>query len=116
MKEIKSNRYLRIEARAIDGGQGIINLPRNNKRGYTTASVVWSYGGGWDHVSVAPLDERIMPTWNDMCFVKEMFFEDDEAAVEYHPAKKENISRVPNCLHLWRPQTEEMPMPPSIFV
>lgn len=64
-----------------------------------------SQGCGWDHVSVS-LANRC-PTWEEMCFVKEKFFRDDEAVMQLHPARSEYVNIHPNCLHLWRPQTAE---------
>lgn len=114
MRAVKNNKYLHVETRGIDGGAGIIKLPRDNKLGYTKATIIWSIGAGWDHVSVCPLNGS-MPKWEDMCMIKDMFFEDDEWVVEFHPAKSEYVNNMPNCLHLWRPQDEKMPTPPSIL-
>lgn len=38
MKAIKSNRYLTVVQQGLDGGNGIIRLPRQNKLGYIKAS------------------------------------------------------------------------------
>lgn len=114
MKSVKTNKYLRVKRTAVDGGSGFINLPRNNKTGYTKASIIWSWGGGWEHVSVRPLNGT-MPTWDDMCFIKDMFWEDKDCVVQYHPPKSEYVNNVDNCLHLWKPLFETMPMPPSIL-
>ena len=69
---------------------------------------------GWDHVSVS-LPNRV-PTWKEMCAIKDMFFEDNETAVQYHPAKEIYIDDFKYVLHIWRCQDEAMPMPPLIFV
>ncbi len=114
MKPIESNKSLQVFMKSIDGGNGIIKLPRDNKAGHTKATIVWSWGAGWEHVSVAPLNGS-MPKWEDMCFVKDMFFGDDEWVVEFHPPKSEYVNNMPNCLHLWKPIDAEMPTPPSIL-
>lgn len=114
MKEIKNNKYLHIQKRGIDGGAGFINLPRDNKKGYTKATIIWSFGGGWEHVSVAPLNGS-MPKWEDMCLIKNMFFEDEEWVVQFHPPKSEYVNNMQNCLHLWRPIDQELPTPASIL-
>ena len=69
---------------------------------------------GWDHVSVSR-PNRTLPTWDEMCWVKDLFFLPEETVVQYHPAKGKNVDRYP-VLHLWRPQDVELPMPPIIFV
>ena len=80
------------------------------------ASVIWSTGGGWEHVSVCPYKRSYIPSWNDMCELKDMFFRENETVVQYHPAKSEYVNNMPNCLHLWRPLEAELPTPPSIMV
>lgn len=76
--------------------------------------VVVSDGGGWDHVSVS-LSNRC-PTWYEMCGFKEVFFEDEETVVQFHPKESEYVNCSKNCLHLWRKQDSEFELPPSIFV
>lgn len=71
--------------------------------------IIASDGMGWDHVSVS-LNLRC-PTWKEMCRVKGLFFRDDECVVQYHPAKNDHIDIHEFCLHLWRPQGVEIPMP-----
>ena len=51
-----------------------------------------------------------------MCILKDIFFNEDDTVVQYHPAKSEYVNNVPNCLHLWRPINDVMPTPPSIMV
>lgn len=79
------------------------------------ATIVFSDGGGWDHVSVT-VDWPRCPTWEEMCEVKEMFFYPDECVVQYHPPSSRYRNLHPYCLHLWRPQGAEVPMPPVAFV
>lgn len=71
-------------------------------------------GEGWDHVSVS-LPDRC-PTWEEMEFIKRLFFRDDEVAMQLHVPPKDHISVHDYCLHLWRPQNEKIPLPPSIMV
>jgi hypothetical protein len=76
--------------------------------------VICSWGGGWDHVSASYKDHT--PSWDEMCLLKDMMFRDDEWVVQYHPAKADYVNNHPYCLHLWRPQVANLPMPPRIFV
>lgn len=79
---------------------GYIKLP-----GSKTCTVVWSENEmGWEHVSVAPKHKYVMPTWDDMCFLKDVFFTDDEEAYQIHPKKSDYVNIKDNCLHLWRPR------------
>ena len=68
----------------------------------------------WDHVSVS-LKTRI-PNWREMSLVKEVFWDDQDWVIQYHPPKKDYINLHPFCLHLWRPQFESIPLPPTIMV
>ena len=110
LNEIITNERLLYSNVGIDGGNAIIRMPN------WSGSVIWSFGGGWEHVSVAPRQRKVVPSWEDMCMLKEMFFTDDECVVQYHPPKSENVNNLSNCLHLWRPVRETIPMPPSIMV
>ncbi len=72
-------------------------------------SVVFGFDeGGWEHVSVSPLKGR-MPTWDDMCEIKDIFWDDEEEVIQIHPKKSKYVNMVDNCLHLWRHKTIELP-------
>lgn len=110
LSELRQIRNLKIERIGIDGGAGMVHF------GELYGSVIWSFGGGWEHVSVCPRKRKYMPSWDDMCKLKDMFFREDETVVQYHPAKSEYVNNLPNCLHLWRPTAEILPTPPSIMI
>ncbi len=63
----------------------------------------------WEHVSVS-LKQRC-PTWDEMCFVKDLFWADDEVVIQYHPAKSNYVNDFKTCLHLWKPIGVELPTP-----
>lgn len=74
-----------------------------------TCSVIWGDNEeGYEHVSVTPKKKFNVPTWNDMCVLKDMFFEDDEEVYQIHPKKSEYVNVVENCLHLWKPIGHEL--------
>lgn len=79
-------------------------------------SFVASWGGGWDHVSVSPLKRNVIPSWEIMCKVKDIFFKPEEAVIQIHPPKTEYVNNMPNCLHLWRANNKDMVLPPSFMV
>ena len=109
LERIRECKRLVIDQIGTDGGMGHIHI------GTWEGSVIWSTGGGWDHVSVRPFKSRITPTWDDMCTLKGIFFEDNEVAIQIHPEKDEYVNNLPNCLHLWAYQGD-MPLPPSWMV
>jgi hypothetical protein len=105
--------------RIIKGAMASTELYGNNgafmiKYKSRTYKVVISDQLGWDHVSVS-LPNRI-PTWKEMCIIKDIFFEDTEIVVQYHPAKENYINDSEYVLHMWRCQDKPMPMPPLMFV
>lgn len=108
--EIKANRRLTVGIVNKDGFSATVSMPN------WTGSVICSIGAGWEHVSVSPYKHRITPSWDDMCKIKDMFFEDDEAVIQIHPPKADYINNMPNCLHLWRCTYKEMVLPPSVLV
>ena len=73
-----------------------------------------SVGVDWEHVSVS-LDNRC-PNWPEMCFVKSLFWDDEETVMQLHPPKSKWINNHPYCLHMWRPLNQEIPLPPDITV
>ena len=110
-EELRNTANLLIDRIGNDGGMGEIF-----KLGKRYGSVIWSNGGGWEHVSVCPYKRSYTPSWADMCALKDMFFHEDETVVPYNPAKSEYVNNMPNCLHLWRSINTDFPVPPSIMV
>lgn len=68
---------------------------------------------GWEHVSVSTA--RRVPNWREMCFVKDLFWGEEEWVVQFHPARSEYVNNHPNVLHLWR-HRDGFPTPPFILV
>lgn len=95
-----------------NNGLFIIHRPKNR-----SLQIIVSDGEGWEHVSVTPFNAKgRCPTWDDMCFTKDLFWGKAETVIQYHPPKSEYIDNHPYCLHLWRPIDQEIPRPPAIFV
>lgn len=110
INEITNNKRLLVGQIGEDGGSGYISMP------LWVGTVIWSNGAGWEHVSVSPESRRITPSWDDMCKIKDIFFNDDEAVIQIHPPKVEYVNNMPNCLHLWRCTYKDMVLPPSVLV
>lgn len=84
-------------------------------RSYTlTVMVSDGKRDGWEHVSVS-LNNRT-PNWKEMCYVKDLFWSEDETVVQYHPAKKDYVNCHPYCLHMWRNIEKPIECPPWILV
>lgn len=103
-----------------DGNNGYFVIPMS---GRTLAHVIASDGLRWEHVSVhMETTERgkkssdRTPTWAEMCRIKNLFWDDEDTVIQYHPPKSEYINNHKYCLHLWRPIGVEIPRPPSFLV
>jgi hypothetical protein len=68
---------------------------------------------GWDHVSVSR--PRITPNWREMCFVKDLFFEEEETVIQFHPPHSQYVNNHLLVLHLWRHKDGHM-LPPAELV
>ena len=79
-----------------------------------TLKVIASDGMGWEHVS-ASLPNRC-PNWKEMCFLKDLFWSEEDTVIQYHPKKSEYVNNHPYTLHLWRPTKHKLPTPPAIMV
>lgn len=56
----------------------------------------------YKHVSVSVAGKKSRtPTWEEMCFVKDRFFEPEEEAFQIHPKKSEYVNVQKYTLHLW---------------
>ncbi len=70
----------------------------------------------WEHVSVSlPDSPKRCPSWDEMCIVKNLFWDESECVVQFHPPKSDYVNFHAGVLHLWR-FVEPFPMPPKICV
>jgi hypothetical protein len=83
---------------------------------HVIANAAYRESAWWEHASVSTPDR--CPSWFEMCFVKNLFWGEEETVVQYHPPKSSYVNCHPNTLHLWRPtrSKDRMSIPPSILV
>lgn len=72
----------------------------NGKKGTV---VVGFDEAGYEHVSFSAFNQK-NPSWDDMCVLKDMFWEAEEEVYQIMPKKSEYVNIKKNCLHLWRPK------------
>ncbi len=78
-----------------------------------------SDGAAWDHVSVSVSRNGTVnrcPTWEEMCAVKALFWDDEDCVVQLHPPASEYVNCHPFTLHLWRDQANGHRTPPAWMV
>lgn len=101
------------------GNNGFFVIPHFKIFDYTINCQV-SDGLGWDHVSITiqSIKRKVerCPTWEEMCFVKDLFWSKDETVIQFHPPESEYVSNHKYCLHLWKNQSVEIPLPDSLMV
>ena len=72
---------------------------------------------GWEHVSVSLTDfPKLCPSWDEMCLVKDLFWDAEECVIQYHPSVKDYVNVHQGVLHLWRPTAHvclQFPTPPK---
>lgn len=79
-----------------------------------TIRAIASDGGDWDHVSVS-LANRV-PSWEEMCRIKDLFWDAEDVVIQIHPKKSEYVNLAKHCLHLWRYQKADFPLPHPAMV
>lgn len=79
--------------------------------------VIASDGDGWEHVSVSTdKSGKHTPNWMEMCWVKDVFWDAEDVAMQLHPRRSEYVNHHPGCLHLWRPIGSLIPTPPMYMI
>ena len=93
------------------GNNGAFTVPLKHGQ---LVFVIASDGCGWEHVSVSRKDR--CPTWDEMCQIKALFWDDNDCVDQFHPPKAEYVNNHAYCLHLWRQIGGEFPIPDSLLV
>ncbi len=96
---------------------GAFRIPFIEEDG-AVACVIASDGEGWEHVSVHIKihGDANTPTWEEMCIIKDLFWDKEDCVVQFHPPESEYVNCHPHCLHLWRPSNTNIQTPPSELV
>jgi hypothetical protein len=108
------------------GNNGAFRIPslpkpgRSHANGQRELFIIASDGAGWEHVSVHVFiggkEKFAMPFWDEMCYIKDLFWDEEDVVMQLHPKKSEYVNLHAYVLHLWRPTSQAIPTPPSILV
>lgn len=93
---------------------GAFYIPRLSHELKILATDGEGFSPKWEHVSVS-LPNRT-PNWDEMCFVKDLFWGEEETVIQIHPPKSKYVNQHPNCLHLWRSPDQPIILPPKEYV
>lgn len=112
-KEIEKFRLISFEKRFYgcngDSKNGCFEIQIDGSKYF----IIASNGDGWEHVSVS--NKKHIPSWKVMSKIKDLFFEENETVIQFHPKKSEYVNNSNNCLHLWKPINKEIELPPTIL-
>lgn len=78
------------------------------------AQILFSRAHGWEHASISMKQRN--PTWDEMCLLKDIFWNDEEIVIQYHPPKSQYVNDHLHCLHLWKKIDSEFELPPNFLV
>lgn len=107
-----------LASTTADGNNGafFVSSPEHGWR----LAIIASDGDGWEHVSVHCFKQegkqQRAPNWREMCFVKDLFWDDEDVVMQLHPKRSEYVNMHQFTLHLWRPLHATIPTPPPQLV
>lgn len=93
---------------------GVFNIPGPNGKDLRCVVSMATESEPFDHVSVSTKNR--CPNWPEMCFIKDIFFDGEECAMQLHVPQSDHINNHPYCLHIWRPIAQLIPRPPGYMV
>lgn len=96
------------------GNNGAFMILLKTKKGTRKFTLIAGDGAEWEHVSVS-LPDRC-PTWAEMSYFKDLFWDETDCVIQYHPPKSDYVNNHPYCLHLWCPINQSIPRPPPNLV
>lgn len=103
-----------LNAAARGSNNGLFEWSMRTRIGSERIRVIASDGEGWEHVSVS--FQHRTPSWAEMCAVKDIFWDESDCVIQFHPSKEDYVNFAEHCLHLWRPTEGGFPKPPSWMV
>lgn len=98
-----------------NNGFFVVPSPLSEKR---QMLIIASDGYDWEHLSIhiERGNEQMTPLWDEMCYLKDLFWDAEDVVMQLHPKQSEYVNNHPHTLHLWRPFKRNIPTPPSILV
>lgn len=111
---LNDRRVLKVFKDVNNGKVSKLKLEVRSNKASDKCLVCMTCIDGWEHLSVSHKNK--IPSWLCMEEMKEMFFNDDEEAFQFHPKMENYVNNNEYTLHIWRKQDGTMSTPPSILV
>jgi len=97
----------------------ILKFFKGNLVGYL--QVIASSGYGWNHCSVCVVDLqknliKRTPTWEEMCAIKDTFWDKKDVCVQFHPDEENYINTHSFVLHIWERIGSNYELPKKVLV
>jgi len=119
-EKYRERKHPQLKSDESYGNNGFFIIPHPKISGYEIRAQV-SDGMKWEHVSISVAagrrkDAHRCPTWGEMCYVKSLFWDEQDCVIQFHPAKSEYVNMHQFVLHLWRPIGVTLPIPEKIMI
>ena len=99
-------KYISVDTINILGFIGVFNIPENKKLKLRKLRCLASLENDeLEHVSVVAFSKKMQertPTWDEMCRIKSLFWDDEDCVFQLHPKASEYVNVHQHVLHLWR--------------
>lgn len=123
LNQFRNRSHPQFKSEDSDGMNGFFVIPVAQDTWALTLASCGNEIVPWDHVSArigvkkyhGKMVERC-PSWDEMCLLKDIFWDDTECVMQLHPKAADYVNHHPFVLHLWKPHNLEIPMPPKISV
>lgn len=99
-------RYNGIIAAQTPNSMTFVIPLKTEKKVALNCLAVWDCG--WELVKVSC--NKTFPSWEAMCYIKQVFWPDDEAVMQIHLPDSQQIIDA-KTVHLWRPTDQAIPLP-----
>lgn len=93
---------------------GYFEVPFNSNTLRVLSSGAEHESQEWEHVSISLINR--CPNWQEMCMIKNLFWDEQETAIQFHPKKSEYVNTHPNVLHLWKCVNQQIKLPPKELI
>lgn len=119
LSKFRNTTHPKFKTTDADGMNGYFQIPLRKRVYAAVISGEATDEVPWDHVSVRIVHVHsktksieLTPSWDEMCIIKHLFWDDDEAVMQLHPPQADYVNDHPHVLHLWQPVAETIPLPP----